>query len=116
MRIGFFLNRRNHLKIIGPVAAEAKRRGHEVVAVIGGDGPKDDASAPWAKETGLFDKIIANHDEGTLSWIIAVGLRTAPIEREGCRNRAAGYMIDPPRGGIHVPRWAALAHCGDIDI
>ena len=97
MRLGFFLPRRNHLKILGSVAVEARHRGHTVWAIVRPEGLKGDTSEEWARGTGLFDWVSPYYREP--DWIVAVGLRTAPYERQ----------VSRPLG----MKWAALDSCGD---
>lgn len=97
MKIAFFLPRRNHIKIIGPVAAEAKSRGHKTFAVVQTSGPKDDTDRAELTALGLFDDVVS--DIGSSQWVVAVGLRTAQQQR--LTSRPIGI------------RWAALDSCGD---
>lgn len=97
VKIGYFLSRQTHLKVLGPVAAEARRRGHACVAQIQRAGPKDDVSKSWAQGLSLFDQVTTHDLEA--DWMVAVGLRTAADERHVSRSR-----------GI---KWAALDSCGD---
>lgn len=111
MKIAFYVPRLNHLKIVGPVAAAARRRGYECVMLspVGTlCGPKDDvgrmlgydpALKPFDMGIGIADATDAEIHLRDVDWAVAVGLRTAPAIR--AYTRASGV------------KWAALDHVGD---
>ena len=102
MRLLLWVPRSNHIKILGSVAAEAWRRGHDVLAVAPeGDAKGGDALIHAQAELGGMVPVM---DRWRLAdfrphWALAVGLRTVPTLRRLTRRR-----------GI---RWCALDHCGD---
>ena len=99
MKIAFVIPRANHLKIIGPVWDEAKRRGHEVEAVVMPADVKG-AGAIVHVKAELCGPIIGplGLREGHFDWAVAVGMITAPDLRQRTRPQL---------------RWASLDHCGD---
>lgn len=99
MRLAFVIPRANHLKIIGPVWDEAKRRGHEVEAVVLPADVKG-AGAMSHVQAELGGPIIGpiGLHEGRFDWAVAVGMTTAPELRQRTRPRL---------------KWAALDSCGD---
>ena len=102
MRLLLWVPRSNHIKVIGPVAAEATRRGHEVLAVApAGDVKGGDALIHTRAELGGMVPVMDRWRlaEFTPEWALAVGLRTAPTLRRLTRGRGV--------------RWCALDHCGD---
>ena len=102
MRLLLWIPRAPHLKILGSVAAEATRRGHDVLAVApAGDVKGGDALIHARGELGSMVPVT---DRWRLTdfrphWALAVGLRTAPTLRRLTRRRGV--------------RWCALDHCGD---
>ena len=111
MRLAFWLPRSVHLKIVCPIAAAARRRGHECVMLspIGAlCGPKDDigqmlgydpALKPFDLGIGIASEVDAEIHLRDVDWAITVGLRTAPAIR--AYTRASGV------------KWAALDNVGD---
>ena len=102
MKLLVWAPRSNHLKILGPVAAEAHRRGHDLLIVApAGDVKDGDALGHARAELG---PLVPVTDRWKLAdfrpqWALAVGLRTAPTLRRLTRRQRV--------------RWAALDHCGD---
>ena len=101
MRLLLWVPRSNHLKILGPVAAEATRRGHDVLVVA----PEGDVKGSGAliHARAELGGMVPVTDRWRLAdfrphWALAVGLRTAPMLRRLTRR------------GV---RWCALDHCGD---
>lgn len=111
MKLAFYVPRLNHLKILAPVAAAARQRGHECVELrpVGQlCGPKDDAGKmlghdpafkPFDLSIGIADAVDAEIHLRDVDWAVTVGLRTAPAIR--AYTRASGV------------KWAALDHVGD---
>ena len=111
MRLAFYVPRLSHLKLICPVAAAARRRGDDCLALYPSGtlrGPKDDARAgvgvdpaltPFNLARAIADEVDAKIHLRDVDWAVAVGLRTAPEIRAATRLK-----------GI---RWAAADHLGD---
>lgn len=102
MKVLLWLPRASHLKILGPVAAEARQRGHEVrVVAPAGDVKGGDAIGHARAELDGLCPVTAEWRLADYrpDWALAVGLRTHPTLRRLTR-----------RAGV---RWAALDHCGD---
>ena len=102
MRLLLWVPRSNHIKILGSVAAEGWRRGHDVLAVAPeGDAKGGDALAHAREELSGGIRVTDRWHlaEFRPQWAVAVGLRTAPTLRRLTR-----------RLGV---RWAALDHAGD---
>ena len=102
MRLVLYCPRANHLKILGPICAEATRRGHDVLVVApAGDVKGGDALIHARAELGGMVPVTDRWRlaEFAPEWALAVGLRTAPTLRRLTRRRGV--------------RWCALDHCGD---
>jgi len=99
VNFALFCPRANHLKILGPIMAEARYRGHTVSFMVAPADPKG-AGALAHIEREVGGPIVSQMAFQTqiFDWAVAVGLRTAPELR--ARTRPA-------------VKWAALDHAGD---
>ena len=99
MKIAFVCPRSNHLKILGPVWAEARQRGHQVEAVVvPADHKGAGAMAFVQAELGGPIRSPIGLEAAGFDWAVVVGMRTAPDLRARTRPRL---------------RWAALDHAQD---
>ena len=99
MKFAFLIPRANHVKIIGPVWDEAKRRGHQVEAIVTpADVKGAGVMAHVQAELGGPIQSPLGLSETRFDWAVAVGLRTALDLRLRTRPRL---------------KWAALDSTGD---